>query len=126
MCRSKCDYTIFFRELAKAAECSSPEDALSAIEISFYGFTESGSPSSTNIDSDSWIAWFKKYLYRIQVRFIITHKYSCHAHTFPVPRHLISHVVPSLGIFFIGKNDARDPHERRAEQNKANPKYVLR
>lgn len=58
------DYTIFFRELISVATSPdmNPADALGCVEVAFYEPED----SQVAIDTIGWMAWFEKYLSRLQ------------------------------------------------------------
>lgn len=63
VCSSKCDYTIFFRELIVASSCNTPEEAYKAIE---YAFFDADKVNKSQLKYE-WIMFFELYLIRIQV-----------------------------------------------------------
>jgi uncharacterized protein YdiU (UPF0061 family) len=77
MYRSRCDYTVFYRRLADAAEAGSAAEAFLCIEEAFHdpteaelkvkdnkrkGARESDVAHEHEVDVDAWHNWFEKYL----------------------------------------------------------------
>ena len=96
MYRSRCDMTITFRELSKAASADTPLQGLELLKLAFADYNRifepnpSGkTPVERKPDSELWIGWFERYLSRI-------------------------------------KEENMDSDVRTSIMNAANPKFVLR
>jgi len=63
LAKSKIDFTIFFRQLSSAADCSDGADALLELQNAFYTKEEIG---KTEIDVKEWVKWLDSYIQRIK------------------------------------------------------------
>jgi uncharacterized protein YdiU (UPF0061 family) len=63
LAKSKIDYTIFFRQLALAADCHDGDEALLEIQNAFYTEEEGG---LKEIDVKGWTTWLNNYVKRIK------------------------------------------------------------
>ena len=73
MYRSRCDMTITFRELARAAGAETPSQGLELLRMAFADYDRifkpnpSGkTPVERKPDSELWISWLERYLNRIK------------------------------------------------------------
>lgn len=63
LAKSKIDFTIFFRQLALAADCQDGDDALLEIQSAFYTEEEGG---LKEVDVKEWTKWLNNYISRIK------------------------------------------------------------
>merc|ERR1711871_104918 len=73
MYRSRCDMTITFRELSKAANADTPLRGLELLRVAFADYDRifepnpgGKTPVERKPDSELWIGWFERYLSRIK------------------------------------------------------------